>query len=161
MEIREISREGREDPFRHFHEANAFAWQFFRDVLWDEARGREARAYLERRGIGRETAERFGLGYGPDEWRALRDAAAKHKQVDKPLEQELKKAFKWGFYCRMKEQAGTVPDTNSATFQMSSVAQGWLVYEPDSEHYPTVSGGRAIVLYLLPGGEIDFTRAAP
>jgi DNA primase len=78
MEIREASREGREDPYRHFHEANAFAWQFFRDGLWDEARGREARSYLEKRGIGRDTAERFGLGYGPDEWRALRDAAAKH-----------------------------------------------------------------------------------
>jgi DNA primase len=85
MEIREVSREGREDPYRHFHEANAFAWQFFRDLLWDEARGREARAYLERRGIGRETAERFGLGYGPDEWRALRDAAAKHNLEESVL----------------------------------------------------------------------------
>ncbi|MGW8266715.1 MAG: DNA primase, partial [Longimicrobiales bacterium] len=84
MEIREVSREGREDPYRHFHEANAFAWQFFRDSLWEDARGREARAYLERRGIDRETAERFGLGYGPDEWRALRDAAAKH-QLDESV----------------------------------------------------------------------------
>ena len=85
MEIREVSREGREDPFRHFHEANAFAWQFFRDGLWDEARGREARAYLENRGIGRETAERFGLGFAPDEWRALRDAAAKHSLEESVL----------------------------------------------------------------------------
>jgi DNA primase len=78
MEVREVSRQGGEDPFRHLHEANAFARQFFQDGLWDEVRGREARAYLKRRGIGRETAERFGLGYAPDEWRALRDAAAKH-----------------------------------------------------------------------------------
>lgn len=36
---------------------------------------------------------------------------------------------------------------------------GWLVYAADSAHRPTVSGGRALVLYLLPGGAIDFTRA--
>jgi hypothetical protein len=36
---------------------------------------------------------------------------------------------------------------------------GWLVYGPDSAHKPTVSGGRAYVLYLLPEGAIEFTRA--
>lgn len=35
---------------------------------------------------------------------------------------------------------------------------GWLVYGPDSAHKPTVSGGRAYVLYLLPEGAIEFTR---
>jgi DNA primase len=78
VEIREVTRGGGEDPFRFHHEANAFAARFFQDELWDEARGREARAYLEKRGIGRETAERFGLGYAPDEWRSLREAAARH-----------------------------------------------------------------------------------
>jgi hypothetical protein len=33
---------------------------------------------------------------------------------------------------------------------------GWVVYGPDSEHRPTVTGGRALVLYLLPQGAIDF-----
>ncbi len=36
--------------------------------------------------------------------------------------------------------------------------RGWLVYPPHSEHAPTVSGGDALVLYLLPNGEIDFTK---
>ncbi len=35
---------------------------------------------------------------------------------------------------------------------------GWLVYPPGSAHRPTVSGGRALVLYLLPDGKIEFTR---
>jgi hypothetical protein len=35
---------------------------------------------------------------------------------------------------------------------------GWLVCPPGSAHRPTVTGGRALVLYLLPGGRIDFTR---
>lgn len=35
---------------------------------------------------------------------------------------------------------------------------GWLVYGPGSAHSPTVTGGRALVLYLLPGGVIEFTH---
>ena len=35
---------------------------------------------------------------------------------------------------------------------------GWLVCPPGSAHHPTVAGGRALVLYLLPEGRIDFTR---
>jgi len=35
--------------------------------------------------------------------------------------------------------------------------RGWCVYGPDSAHHPTVSGGAALVLYLLPGGAIEFT----
>ena len=35
---------------------------------------------------------------------------------------------------------------------------GWLVYPPGSAHRPTVSQGRALVLYLLPQGQIQFTR---
>lgn len=35
---------------------------------------------------------------------------------------------------------------------------GWLVCPPGSTHVPSVTGGRALVLYLLPDGRIDFTR---
>ena len=35
---------------------------------------------------------------------------------------------------------------------------GWVVYPPGSAHHPTVSQGRALVLYLLPQGSIEFTR---
>jgi hypothetical protein len=34
---------------------------------------------------------------------------------------------------------------------------GWLVYPPGSAHHPTVTQGRALILYLLPNGEIHFT----
>ncbi|MEK7820796.1 MAG: DUF4863 family protein, partial [Pseudomonadota bacterium] len=33
------------------------------------------------------------------------------------------------------------------------------VYAAGSAHYPTVTGGAALVLYLLPGGAIEFTKA--
>lgn len=36
---------------------------------------------------------------------------------------------------------------------------GWVVYGPDSAHYPTVSDGKALVLYLLPQGAIEFTQS--
>lgn len=34
---------------------------------------------------------------------------------------------------------------------------GWYVYGPDSAHFPTVTDGDALILYLLPNGEIEFT----
>jgi hypothetical protein len=36
---------------------------------------------------------------------------------------------------------------------------GWKVYGPGTAHHPTVRGGRALVLYLLPDGAIKFTKA--
>ena len=38
---------------------------------------------------------------------------------------------------------------------------GWVVYDAESAHYPTVTGGAAFVLYLLPGGAIDFKAKPP
>ena len=35
---------------------------------------------------------------------------------------------------------------------------GWIVYGPNSAHNPTVINGTALVLYLLPDGEIEFTH---
>jgi hypothetical protein len=37
---------------------------------------------------------------------------------------------------------------------------GWCVYGPGSAHAPTVTTGRALVLYLLPQGAIQFTQTA-
>ncbi len=49
-----------------------------------------------------------------------------------------------------------MPMTADARFDGG--AAGWCVNEPGSAHHPTVTGGEAIVLYLLPGGQIEFTR---
>jgi len=35
---------------------------------------------------------------------------------------------------------------------------GWVVYAAGSAHRPTITNGRALVLYLLPDGSIEFTR---
>ena len=49
-----------------------------------------------------------------------------------------------------------MPIEGEATFDGRPA--GWVVYPPGSAHRPTVAQGRALVLYLLPEGRIDFTR---
>jgi len=49
-----------------------------------------------------------------------------------------------------------MPQQASATFDGRPA--GWLVCPPGSAHRPTVAQGRALVLYLLPEGLIEFTR---
>jgi DNA primase len=67
------------DPHRALYEANAFARDWFRSQLLDPAVGAPARAYLEKRGISAEAAERFELGYAPGDGKAFRQAAATHE----------------------------------------------------------------------------------
>lgn len=50
-----------------------------------------------------------------------------------------------------------MPATPGAKFDGHDA--GWCVYGPGTAHYPTVSGGRALVLYLLPAGAIEFTKS--
>jgi uncharacterized protein DUF4863 len=50
-----------------------------------------------------------------------------------------------------------IPIDDTAAFDGRGA--GWLVYEPGSAHVPTVTGGKAWVLYLLPQGAIEFTKA--
>jgi DNA primase len=64
-----------DDPHRLIYETIAFAADFYHRQLQESAAGARARDYLETRGIGPAVIERFQLGYAPDEWRALREAA--------------------------------------------------------------------------------------
>ncbi len=36
---------------------------------------------------------------------------------------------------------------------------GWVVFPPDSRHVPTVAGGTMLIVYLLPGGAIEFVKS--
>jgi hypothetical protein len=49
-----------------------------------------------------------------------------------------------------------MPIDGDATFDERPA--GWCVYGPGTAHRPTVAHGRALVLYLLPQGAIEFTR---
>ena len=53
------------------------AARFFRDRLY-EPEGEAARGYLKRRGVSEAMVRRFGLGYAPDSWNALKDHLEKN-----------------------------------------------------------------------------------
>ncbi len=55
------------DPRDPFWEMNAAAADYFQRELWESERGAGARAYLENRAITRPDAERFELGFAPDD----------------------------------------------------------------------------------------------
>jgi DNA primase catalytic core len=63
---------------RRLAELNRLAAAWFAHVLWGTSFGEAARSYLERRGIDRPTAERFGLGYAPDAPSALARYLSQH-----------------------------------------------------------------------------------
>ena len=48
-----------------------------------------------------------------------------------------------------------MPITDGARFD--GRPRGWCVFEPGSDHRPTVTDGEALVLYMLPEGRIEFT----
>lgn len=81
----ETERRPEADPYASYHEANAFAADWYRKRLWDDESGAEARAYLERRGIPEEMARKFGLGWAPEAWTAFGDAARAHGIPDELL----------------------------------------------------------------------------
>jgi len=37
-------------------------------------------------------------------------------------------------------------------------APGWVVLPPDSAHVPTVAGGTMLIVYLLPGGAVEWIQ---
>lgn len=55
------------DPRDPFWEMNAAAADYFQRELWDSERAAVARTYLESRGITRADADRFELGFAPDD----------------------------------------------------------------------------------------------
>jgi DNA primase len=84
----ERERRAEEDPQRHYYEVNQFARDWFRRQLLESPGAQGARDYLERRGVSGEAAERFGLGWAPEEWTGFGDAARKHG-IPNPLLLEL------------------------------------------------------------------------
>ncbi len=60
------------DPRAALWEVLGAAAAYFERLLWEEDDGAAARAYLAQRGITREVAERFGLGFAPRPIGAMR-----------------------------------------------------------------------------------------
>ncbi len=58
-------------------QATRFAARFFHERLLNAGRDSIVRRYTERRGLSEETVKSFGLGYAPDSWNDLLNAARK------------------------------------------------------------------------------------
>ncbi len=68
LNTRSAGEDRRRKRLREALEA-AIAW--YREVLLQARQAESARAYLEERGLGAATQERFGIGYAPNTWEAL------------------------------------------------------------------------------------------
>lgn len=82
------------------YHANDVARAWFARMLLDEREGAQARAYCERRGITRDSIERFALGYAPDSWDGL-VGELRRNGVDPALAARaglLKPSQRGGFY---------------------------------------------------------------
>lgn len=71
------SKPERKDPDRdrlrdRLVDLNERAAAYFANTLWNTDAGDPARRLLERRGVDRKTAEKFGLGFAPDSFDALK-----------------------------------------------------------------------------------------
>lgn len=55
------------------------AEEYYSYLLDKHDAGREAKEYLRKRGVGRETIVTFGLGYAPEQWRGVSDFLIKKK----------------------------------------------------------------------------------
>lgn len=77
VEVPETTDEG-PDPYGPVHEANRLAADFWHRRLLEADDAKPARAYLEGRGLERDTWETFLLGWAPDEWEALQEEAGRH-----------------------------------------------------------------------------------
>ena len=74
IEVREVDtrREG-PDPREPLWEINATVASWFQRMLWEDSGASAARDYLAKRGIDRQTADRFSLGFAPRDRALLRD----------------------------------------------------------------------------------------
>jgi len=66
-------------------EMNVCAARFFRDMLYHERVGAQARAYIEQRQLPSAIVRRFGLGYAPDSFHDLCDHLRKNGYTDEEM----------------------------------------------------------------------------
>ncbi len=87
------------------------AQAFFRRCLAETGEGKKAAAYLEKRGLDREAAETFGLGYAPAGWDGLVKEAASHSIPSAELEKcglAVSRRSEQGCYDRFRNRI-TIP----------------------------------------------------
>ncbi|MGI9181861.1 MAG: DNA primase [Longimicrobiaceae bacterium] len=78
VEIPERRARAAPDPHAHLYEVMALFAGWFKQNLWERKEGERAREYLKKRGISKQAAERFGLGWAPAAHSAVQELARAH-----------------------------------------------------------------------------------
>jgi DNA primase len=90
IEQRAPETEAPVDEHAYIFDLNQRAASFFSHVLWRTSHGEPGRTLLEERGVDRETAEKFQLGFAPDRWDALLNRLLKNDfSADQAIEAGL------------------------------------------------------------------------
>jgi DNA primase len=77
---------------------------FYARYLWESDEAAKAREYLERRGLGREVLERFGVGFAPSAWDRVLTSALSAGYREQELHDAglAQKGKRGGFYDRFR-----------------------------------------------------------
>jgi len=78
---------GHKDHQARLLQALEKAATFYQRYLWETEKGRVAREYLQKRGLGEEVCRTFRVGFSPDEWRGLHSRAAREGFTDRELDE--------------------------------------------------------------------------
>ena len=100
--------EGRQSTYKKQERLRALCKEtarWFHTMLMSD-QGREAREYLVKRGLSRQTVTRFGLGFAPDQWSSLMDTMTKKGYTKEELLDAglVLKNQKGGFYDRFRNR---------------------------------------------------------
>jgi DNA primase len=79
---------------------------FYERYLWESEEAAKARDYLERRGLGREVLERFGVGFAPSAWDRVLTRALSAGYTEQELHAAglIQKGRRGGHYDRFRER---------------------------------------------------------
>ena len=94
-----------------------------------------------------------------NDYRRGRIAEPSSETSDMSVESGLLKDVKGQYHCHTKGEINMIIPLEEGA-QFCGHGAGWRVFPPMSEHFPTVTG-RALMMYFLPSGEIEYRAPAP
>jgi 2-hydroxylaminobenzoate mutase len=109
----------------------------------------------------------LGLSEGWVGYEAIEGAEYRRGRIAEPsaetagmsIESALLRDVKGRYHCHTRGEIDLVIPIDSGA-RFCGHGAGWVVYPPMSEHFPTVTGGKALFMFFLPNGEIEY-KAPP
>ncbi|MDA0710507.1 MAG: DNA primase, partial [bacterium] len=98
---------GQQEAYDDLYRANDLANTYFHHMLTEDARGEQAKTYLENRGISRELMDTFSLGYALNAWDGFLAAATRRGFSPQVLERAglvTTRQSGGGFYDRFRHR---------------------------------------------------------